>query len=139
MRRISDNFTAEENACHCGDCDKATADVELVWLLELIRRTFGGRPVDVHSWFRCMAHNNRPRHEYSAAGIRGVGSNDNSWHPTGGAADISIRGVKPIEIQRFMRERFPNRYGVGLYDTFVHIDVRQGRGDWDERTGVTYV
>lgn len=126
MRNISTNFTADENACHCGNCDKATADVELVWLLETVRRVFGGRPVHVHSWFRCREHN------------RAIGSNDNSWHLVGGAADISIRGVSPGEIQRFVRERFPDRYGVGVYDWGVHLDVRQDRGDWDERTKVTY-
>lgn len=138
-RHISTHFSVTEVACHCTECDKATADVELVWLLELIRRAFGNRPVSVHSWFRCRAHNNRPKNQLSAAGVAGAGSNDNSWHLIGGAADISIRGVAPEEIQRFMRERFPERYGVGLYDWGVHLDVRPGKGDWDERTKITYV
>ena len=121
MRLISQNFTADEVACNCGLCDKSTADVELVWLLELTRQWFGGKPVAVHSWFRCADHNKK------------VGSSDTSWHLIGGAADISINGVKPIEICRFIRAKFPNQYGVGIYDWGVHLDVRSAKADWDNR------
>lgn len=133
-RQISAHFTAAENRCRCGECDRYSADVELVALLEEIRTYFGGASVIVHSWFRCRAHNNRPRTEKSASGHPGAGSSDSSWHIIGGAADFHILGVTNEAIRDFIRSRYPDCYGVGIYDWGLHLDVRPRRGDWDERS-----
>lgn len=137
-RHISEHFSAAEVACKCGECDKATADVELVRLLEEVRAEFSERaghdvPVFVSSWFRCREHNNRSPDEVSSYGIPGAGSNDNSWHLIGGAADISIPNVEPEDIANYVRAAYPDRYGIGLYRWGVHLDIRPTRGDWDFR------
>jgi uncharacterized protein YcbK (DUF882 family) len=46
----------------------------------------------------------------------------------GQAADISISGVKPIEVARYAESiGVP---GIGVYDTFVHIDTRKSKYFW---------
>ena len=143
-RMISEHFSVAENRCHCGECTRATADVELVTIMEWLRGHYNAKlghvdndlPMNVNSWFRCRAHNNRPKHLFSDFGVQGVGSNDNSMHPTGGAADVWIPGVDPVNIAATVRERYPSRLGVGIYDTFTHIDVRENRADWDLRSNL---
>lgn len=130
QRYISKNFTAEENRCRCGDCDKFSADVELVYRMQDLRDYYA-RKVIVHSWFRCRAHNNRPDNQFNANGVRGAGSNDSSWHLYGAAMDFHVEGIKDhSSITSHLRRWYPDRYGIGLYDWGVHFDVRSIRADW---------
>lgn len=125
LRRLSRHFSASEAQCRCGDCipGRATADVELVRVLEEIRAALGDRPVTVHSWFRCREHNNRPTTEQSRAGVSGAGSRDSSWHLHGGAVDFSIPGIDPETLGRRIRELYPDSFGIGIYDWGVHLDI----------------
>jgi uncharacterized protein YcbK (DUF882 family) len=57
----------------------------------------------------------------------------------GRAADFQIDGVSPKEIwDRMLALRHVGRLeigGAGVYDEFVHVDVRGGSlHTWDERT-----
>lgn len=90
-------------------------------------------PVIVHSWFRCRAHNNRPVHLKNRFGIYGAGSNDNSWHLNGAAVDFHVKGVENEIVHWYLRENYYDRFGVGLYDWGLHLDMRDNRGGWDER------
>lgn len=132
-RVISKHFTAEENRCKCGDCDKFSADIQLVKVLESLRSYFFA-PVYIRSWFRCREHNNRPKDQKSSKGHYGAGSNDNSWHLTGAAVDFSVRGVAPAAVRAYLRTRYPEQFGVGIYNWGIHLDMREKRADWDERT-----
>lgn len=130
-RYISTHFTEAENRCRCGDCNKYSADIELVAVLEELREELGRRAINVTSWFRCRAHNNRPTSVVNAQGIPGAGSNDNSWHLVGGAVDFWVRGIDPELIGRKLRKKYPNKYGIGIYDWGVHLDIRPVRADWN--------
>ena len=95
--------------------------------LEVIRAEFGGRPIKVISGYRPLAYN------------RKLGSDDTSQHVQGRAADFQIAGVSPKAIwDRVLALRHIGRIeigGAGVYDEFVHIDVRGGSlHTWDERT-----
>jgi uncharacterized protein YcbK (DUF882 family) len=47
------------------------------------------------------------------------------------AADIKIDGMTPSQVYDFLEENLPNhQYGIGLYNSFVHIDVRSKRSRW---------
>lgn len=95
--------------------------------LEVIRAEFGGRPIKVISGYRPLEYN------------RKLGSDDTSQHVQGRAADFQIAGVSPKAIwDRMLALRHVGRLdigGAGVYDEFVHIDVRGGSlRTWDERT-----
>ena len=111
---ISENFIRKEFECRCG-CGFDTVDVELINVLEAIREEFG-LPVKVTSGCRCHSHNAH------------IGGSKNSQHLYGRGADIHINGVKSTEIAKFIDENFPDKYGLGVYATWVHIDSRSGNG-----------
>lgn len=113
MGDLSDHFSRREFACKDG-CGRDTIDTETLDVLEEVRGHFG-KPVLVHSGYRCMKHN------------KAVGGAVNSQHLYGRAADISIRGVPPTEIAAYLKAMYPSQYGVGLYKTFVHVDTRSGK------------
>ena len=95
--------------------------------LEVIRAEFGGKPVRIVSAYRPLEYN------------RKIGSEDTSQHVQGRAADFQIAGVEPKAIwDRMLALRHIGRLeigGAGVYDEFVHVDVRGGSlHTWDERT-----
>ena len=94
--------------------------------LEIIRAEFGGKPVRVISGYRPLPYN------------RALGSKDDSQHIQGRAADFQIAGVAPGLIYRRVLALYDKSAidigGVGVYDSFVHVDVRGGGlHRWDER------
>ena len=120
---LSPHFTRREFACHCG-CGFDDVDPRLIDGLETLRAALGGRPVTVNSGCRCKAHN-----------AAQPGSSANSQHVLGKAADIVVRGVSP-EIVASVAKNIAvfAEGGIGIYDTFTHVDVRMGRGRWDWRS-----
>lgn len=113
---ISKNFKRKEFACKCG-CDYDSINPKLIPVLEDMREYFG-KPVIVNSGCRCETHN------------RNVKGAPNSQHLYGNASDVRINGVPPVEIYRYFDRKYPNTFGIGLYNTFVHIDVREKRARW---------
>ena len=114
--KVSENFNRSEFACGCG-CGFSTVDIELVKLLELVRITFK-QPITITSACRCELHNTA------------VGGSYGSKHKQGIAADIIVKGTSPADVYKFLDNHAPNKYGVGLYDDFTHIDVRQNKSRW---------
>ena len=117
MSNLSDNFNRSEFACSCG-CGFDTVDIELIKLLESIRTHFG-KAVNINSGCRCPEHNARE------GGVK------TSQHLLGRAADIFIMTVPPIEVAKYIDSKWPNRFGVGVYNSFTHIDSRSnGPARW---------
>lgn len=111
MGDVSTNFNRSEFACKC-DCGFNAVDVELLKLLETIRKRFN-TPITINSACRCEAHN------------ESVGGAKRSKHKLGVAADIEVHGVTPAEVFRFVDTYMPSKYGVKSYKAFTHIDVRK--------------
>ncbi len=82
--------------------------------LDWIRWYQGIAPVHINSWYRSGGYN----HE--------VGGGFNSLHLTGGAADITKDGWTPARIAFAFLNDYPKAHelGLGLYQTFVHVDIR---------------
>ena len=78
------------------------------------------RPLEINSGFRCEQHN------------KDVGGRRSSTHLIGIAADISIIGISSELRWRMMQWIMILGFtGVGVYDTFVHVDLRKGlRSFW---------
>ena len=114
---ISKHFNRQEFRCKCGRCDLDTVDAELLKVLEEIRAYFE-RPIHITSGYRCPAWNS------FQGGIT-------SQHLYGRAADFFIDGIKPVQIAKWLDDHYPEKYGVGLYDSWVHLDTRtNGPARW---------
>lgn len=116
-KKLSTNFTVKEFACKDGS-DAVLVAPRLVMVLQTIRSHFGV-PVVIHSAYRTPQYNTT------------VGGVAHSQHCYGTAADISVKGQTPAAVAAYVRQLMPDWGGVGIYDTFTHIDVRETRSDWN--------
>lgn len=114
--KLSPNFRAREFDCQGkGCCTTTPVDEKLVAYLQQIRDHFG-KPVYLTA-YRCKTHN-----------ARTPNAAPNSYHCYGQAADFHIDGVVPGEIAKYAESI--GIKGIGLYDTFVHIDTRESKSFW---------
>lgn len=116
-KKLSTNFTVKEFACKDGS-DAVLVAPRLVMVLQTIRDHFG-TAVTINSGYRTPQYN---------AKIGGVA---HSQHCYGTAADITVRGQKPAAVAAYARKIMPDWGGVGIYNTFTHIDVRETKADWN--------
>jgi len=115
-QKIAANFRAREFDCQgTGCCSTTPIDEKLVQYLQQIRTHFG-KPVYLTA-YRCRTHN-----------ARTPNAAPNSRHIYGQAADFHIDGVEPAEIAKYAESIGVK--GIGLYDTFVHIDTRESKSFW---------
>ena len=117
MGDISPHFNRSEFKCKCNSCDQDTIDVELIEVLERLR-AWAKLPITINSGNRCKAYN------------KAIGGSKNSQHVKSRAADIVVHGKDPFLIYRKLDDWYPEKYGMGRYDNFTHIDTRNGRARW---------
>lgn len=88
-------------------------------------RDYTGRPIKINSGYRCPKYNKK------------IGGVKNSQHLLGKAADIVVESLKPIEVFALIEDLIDMglmlQGGLGLYDTFVHYDIRKTKARWDKR------
>ncbi len=114
---ISEDFTRDEFECPCG-CGFDTVDVELANVLQGLRDHFGEKVI-VTSACRCPVYNEK------------VGGSPRSQHLKGRAGDVLVENVPPHIVYAYLNARYPDRYGIGSYHTFTHIDTRtNGPARW---------
>jgi uncharacterized protein YcbK (DUF882 family) len=113
----SRHFKQEEFQCSCGKCDGGSVNDKVIVIAELIRTHFG-RPVKITSGYRCESHNKE------------IGGTKNSQHVLGTAIDVVVKDVEAIEVYNFIDFLFPNSFGIGKYQNFTHIDVREKKARW---------
>lgn len=125
---MSKYFKRAEFACKCG-CGFAEPHPYLLETLDAIRE-YVGRPILVNSGCRCEKHNSSPQ----------VGGAKNSQHVKGRAADIRCREISAGTLWQKINElqgmgKLPRLRGLGRYDSFVHVDVRETPSlvEWDYR------
>ena len=118
---LSNNFKVKEFACNDGS-DTVLISDDLVDLLQKIRDHFGVAVV-INSGYRTSAYNKK------------VGGVSNSQHVKGTAADIVVKGVDPLTVGQYVEYIMPDHGGIGVYQTFTHVDVRSNRSRWDQRSG----
>lgn len=118
--KLSENFSREEFACKCG-CGFDTVDSQLLDVLQEVRISLG-IPLKINSACRCDEHNDS------------VGGSVNSQHLKGRAADIAAVGIPTEELAMYVAAVFEAegiKGGIGLYDSFVHVDTRtNGPARW---------
>ena len=124
--KVSKNFQDTEFACKGQAQGKICCDSEMKLNQELIEvvqdiRYYFASSVKITSSYRCPIHNKR------------VGGVWNSQHLLGTAADIQVSGIAPHEVARILNKKYPDKYGIGTYNTFTHVDVRAKKARWDLR------
>lgn len=116
MGDISAHFNRSEFECQCG-CGFDTVDVELIETLESVRQYFMS-PVTITSGCRCPSHNKK------------IGGAVDSWHVIGRAADFKVQGKTPQQVVDFLTVSCKDKFGIGTYPTWVHIDSRKEKSRW---------
>ena len=119
--QLSPHFRRREFASKDGS-DKVLVDEALVELLEAIRAAAGGA-VTINSGYRSPEHN------------KAVGGVSHSQHLYGRAADIVVDGASPLLVGQIAEYYLGDRGGIGVYETFTHVDTRSVRSRWDQRSG----
>ena len=118
---LSPHFRVREFACRDG-ADLVKIDTDLVELLERIRTAACGA-VTVNSGYRTASYNQK------------VGGARASQHLLGRAADIQVSGASPLLVGQIAEYYLGGHGGIGVYQTFTHVDTRTARARWDQRSG----
>jgi uncharacterized protein YcbK (DUF882 family) len=118
QKEFTPNFKVSEFACKDG-ADVILINPHIVEVLEKIRAHFG-KSITINSAYRTPSYNNALRRKSKKVA-------KNSYHMRGLATDITISGVSPKEIYDYVNSF--HQGGLGLYPTFVHVDVRDTVGD----------
>ena len=112
--QVAENFLLRGFECKDGS-HQVVLHSELLKRLQSLRSALG-RPVYINSGYRNPAHNAR------------VGGSQGSDHLRGMAADIHVPGISPRELAAAARQA--GFRGIGTYNSFVHVDVRENRAEW---------
>ena len=118
---LSKNFKVKEFACNDGSDEILISD-ELVAILQQIRDHFG-KAITINSAYRTKTYNTK------------IGGATNSQHTKGTAADIVVSGITPKQVTQYVEYLQPSSGGIGLYNSFTHVDVRTNRSRWDNTSG----
>tara|TARA_R110000782_G_scaffold201357_1_gene290082 strand:+ start:87 stop:473 length:387 start_codon:yes stop_codon:yes gene_type:complete len=125
--QLTSNFSLEEFECKCG-CEMPEFVkkniIELAENLQVLRDAVGR--LDLTNAYRCKYHN------------ADVGGSINSQHLKGKAADIKSKTLSPNEIAVRTNDLMKNELfklgGIGIYNTFTHVDIRGTRARWSKTT-----
>ena len=115
-KKVSTNFRVREFACADGS-DPIFIDSDLVNVLQKIRTHFG-KAVTITSAYRTPGRN------------KAIGGTTYSQHLYGRAADIKVNGIAPKKVAAYAETILKDTGGIGIYGTFVHIDVRGTKARW---------
>ena len=125
--RLTKNFTSREFKSKDGA--QMPEDVlcnikDLADNLQVLR-DFLGEPIRINSAYRSPAHN------------KAIGGVKNSQHVLGKAADIKVKDIETKDLYLIIESLIIDGQmtdgGLGLYDTFVHYDIRGSKSRWDYR------
>lgn len=113
---VAPNFKVSEFACN----DKSAVCFVNPKLAELLQkiRTKAGAPIIINSAYRTVAYNTK------------VGGAANSQHIYGNAADICCKTLSPNQLKAIAESIMGNSGGIGIYPTFLHVDVREIPSRW---------
>lgn len=115
--QITKNFKLSEFDCKDGSVMPDTVIFRVVKLANQLQvlRDYLNKPISINSGYRSKSYN---------AIIGGV---TNSQHILGNASDITVKGLKPLQVKEAI-EHLINKGdmlqgGIGLYKTFIHYDI----------------
>lgn len=122
---LTENFSLKEFECNDGTTipEKYINNVkELAQNLQVLRDEIG-LPISINSSYRNPEYNKR------------IGGAKFSQHLTASASDIVVRDMTPKKVAKTILKLIKNgkmkEGGVGLYNGFVHYDIRGKKARWD--------
>lgn len=117
---LEDNFNLKEFECTHPDHNHVIVDSGLVSKLQELRERLN-TPLIITSGFRCDERNKQ------------VGGAEESYHLEGKAVDISTGNIDE-DIDTIYRMAVDIGFsGIGLYDSFIHLDTRLIPARWGNR------
>lgn len=129
MIQLSKHFHEIESYCKDGTplpMEFFNNAVEVAKNMEIVRKKLGNTPIHVISWYRTAKYNKK---------VKGA---THSQHLTASAMDFTHNDLRPTQIykiiNKMMNEKQIKQGGLGLYNTFVHYDIRGNKSRWDLRT-----
>jgi len=120
--QLSKNFRLSEFVCKEGK-NEVYVDMKLINKLQELR-DYINKSIEVVSGYRSPAYN------------QAIGGAEDSRHMYGDAADIKVKDMKPLEVGR-MAEQI-GFDGIGIYDTWTHVDTRGYRARWGDWATATF-
>jgi len=91
-----------------------------------VLRDYLGVPIHINSAYRSPKHN------------KNIGGKSKSYHLKGMAVDISVKHHSPRKVRRailkLIRIGGMKEGGIGLYNGFVHYDIRGYKARWNNST-----
>jgi|TARA_R110000796_G_scaffold178464_1_gene295162 uncharacterized protein YcbK (DUF882 family) len=122
---MTKNFSIEEFNCNDGSEMPINIYYNMVKVANQLQvlRNYLGKPIHINSAYRSQEYN---------ADIGGV---KDSHHIMGRAADITVKGFDPVAVYTTIELLIENgnmlQGGLGLYDSFVHYDIRGTKARWN--------
>lgn len=117
---VSKNFKLREFECKDGS-HLVKLDSKLLEKLQILRDRLGV-PLTINSGYRTPEHNKK------------VGGAVNSFHMQGKAVDVSKKNIKLTDAQLIKLCEEIGFDAIGIYDTFIHLDMRGYKHRFDYRT-----
>lgn len=136
--KLENNFSLSEFRCRDGSGvpEELMDNVRLLAENLQVLRDYIGRPVKIISGYRSPDYNKK------------IGGAKRSQHMLAKAADIKIEGMEPWMVHKIIEHLVYKGHmmkgGLGIYETFVHYDVRgrnarwKGKGVKDDRPATKY-
>ena len=124
---MTKNFSKSEFESKCGRDMPEEVYFNVVKVANQLQylRDYLGKPIRVNSAYRS------PEHNASVGGVK------TSQHLLGKAADIVVKDMPTDVLYQYIEDAISNgemlQGGLGLYDTFVHYDIRGTKARWDYR------
>ena len=112
--QIDKYFNLNEFQCPC--CKRVMIHPDLLNNLIILRKIIN-EPIYINSGYRCKNYNDQ------------VGGVSKSYHTFGMAADIHARTVLIPHLAIHAQQA--GFKGIGVYKTFIHVDVRSSSYKWE--------
>ena len=131
--KITNNFSKIEFESKDGAemPDNVLSNIKLLATQLQILRDEIGQSIHINSAYRSPSHNS------SIGGVK------NSFHIQGMAADIISKDYTPKKlykvIQKLIDQGKMEEGGIGLYNGFVHYDIRGKKGRWDNSSLFNFI
>jgi uncharacterized protein YcbK (DUF882 family) len=95
---------------------------KLAGQLQILRNNIN-KPITINSGYRSPEHN------------KAIGGVENSQHVLGKAADIQVKGISTRILAALIEDLINDgdmlQGGLGIYNSFVHYDIRKNKARWD--------
>lgn len=114
--QLSENFWLYEFECNDGS-HQVVVHSKLLKLLQELRNAVG-EPLIINSAYRNPEYNKK------------IGGSPNSQHMLGKAVDISVHNLDLTPEELAEKAKEIGFDGIGIYNNFVHVDVRGYPAFW---------